>query len=350
MARFLGMNVWLSLCVLIYWLLSLLNLHSIEMMDYAVCSSSTALRFDPLFRDLPVAPWSGNRYGVFVVVGSRRDSTLITHLCSMRFSGLNARAIVYVCLDYGTFRTVSKWGFRAHLISDGSLTECESYYVKINLASKAVESGIDCFIIDSDVLFFDNFYQLWDLASPHFDFEISTDERYAVASSNFSRKLMVNSGVIHFRPSLGSRIFLAAVQKLVTNYTRCVLFDQDLYRKFTDKAVPVNSVYRRITVLNVTFKIIEPFIMPNGCISFCYKRPEFCRELERVGRRYPVALHLNYHWTREDKEETLRIYNWERTDNPGTCVKPPWTLCSSPENDQRCYHHVVKANLTSVRS
>lgn len=300
------------------------------------------------FKTAPISRWRNDRYLIIILVDSGRGTTLRTQLCSMQYANIDRDSILYICLDQPSRDIVTQHGYKSLLFDPDQLTYVQRYRIKIVLAYLAIEHNIECFIIDSDIIFFDDFDKIWHLSRTGFNVEISSDEPEVVESGRLHNMFLVNSGLIRFIPGKQTEDFLITVLKFAETNNE---FDQDLYGAILRKARKTDVDGLRIwscKTVNLQYITIDPFKVPNGGLAFCRGRQKLCDFAKRYDISSPVAVHFNFHNPAETKRMTMENLGIS-VESPGSvCIRPVWKYwpdCNFPSSIY-CKDWKITYNLT----
>jgi hypothetical protein len=239
-------------------------------------------------------------------------------------------SLVYITLDANASALARTSGAEVVLLDRLKLTDSDRYRMKLIVSYILVRSGIECYVMDSDIIFFGSFSIIWKFNA---DLEFQSDDQYRVRIRDLPDHLETNSGFGRYSSCLAVTSFLAAVFDFAAVHRE--LWHQKLLNYFLREG---RRLSRQCWVLygssgwKVTFSYIEPFKVPNGGLLLCKGRSQLCSFCQNHRITSPVAIHLNFHMPETAKEITLKTLGLNASQ--GRCPIPFtwsfWKTCNWP--------------------
>lgn len=280
----------------------------------------------------------GESFLALVVFDETVAVTLAPHVVSLRCSGIRYSDVCFVCFDepslsLGVSLNVSCLFVR----SSAPLEPTDKYRMRLVAAYAVLQLGLDCYTLDSDLIFLGPFDKIWD---GNCDLEMASNSPQVVESSKFSfGSSDPNAGLVKYRCSIHTLGFLRDVIAFSLSHRHVP--DQAVIHSFLKHAVRVGEhwLLRRYYLL---IAILEPLKAPTGSVLFCVGRERLRSHAIRMGVSRPLVVHLNWHLIVQAKVRTMRLLGW--TGNNWSCSSftwPFWTCARWPAGLQCAGRHVV---------
>jgi hypothetical protein len=282
-------------------------------------------------RNAPTNPHSGLPFLVVVIIDDAHAHAVFSQVFSLGSSRLPRSAVWFV--SFGKWMPAALRRLGCNVIPYGSddVREFERYKMKLVMAALLTHFPVECFVLDSDVVLFDDFLALWRYGC---DAEFSCDDRTGVSIAELQPGFQINSGCVRWSPTDGARTFIRAAWERVLHVrpTR----DQALLNSFLHGRSIGPALWElEFGETRVNYSVVEPSKVANGCIVFCLGRERLCRYAKEHGIQKPYAVHFNYHAPATAKLRTLRLLNLQakkaikRGDHE--FAWPFWENCTFPE-------------------
>jgi hypothetical protein len=290
----------------------------------------------------PVNSKTGDKFLIVVPVDSHFGMGTHSQICSLRSANLPPNGILYCCLDEEIYADATAMGVDAILYKNCKLSYRNRHRLKIVLCNLILRAGLEAYILDSDIFFFDDFQKLWEYET---DVEFMSDDFRVCQTQFLPTHARLNSGLIRYSARLITRLFLDEVLRacLIKAFDRNK--DQAMLRLFArDRAIRLAPRLwaLRIQGQQLKFTYIEPWRGATGGVLFCRGKKGLCEYVLSHNISKPVAIHLNYHWPMISKARTMRILNL--TVQNMTCRNldwPFWKKCRFPIN-LKCSGHQIE--------
>lgn len=256
--------------------------------------------------------FTGNRYFLPITVDSKRAMIAVQQYCSLLKTGFPNSAILYIGYDESSCHILREKGATCTVVDDFMIHKPDpnlpKYHLKTYLLYIQNLWGLDAYIVDSDILFFDHIEKAF--FNNNIDIEMSSDDRFAIFSKDVDRN-GTNSGFGRFLPTSGSARIIEEMLNLtfVDNANPDQAIHVNVYHKwrsnYQKSFVKGIETWKRDGVV-VKFRNVDPLNVPCGGLAVCVGRTKFWNAVEKqTARKYPVAIHFNYNlW---DKYQT---YQW----------------------------------------
>jgi hypothetical protein len=290
----------------------------------------------------PVNPDTGDKRLIVVPVDSHFGMGTYSQICSLRASNLPKDSILYCCMDNEIYDDVTGMGVNAILYRNCNLTYRNRHRLKLVLCNLVLRAGLEAYILDSDIFFFDDFSKLWRYET---DVEFMSDDNLIAETRFLADHARLNSGLIRYAARLITRQFLDEVLRACQKKQNDRHKDQAMLRLFARDQARRKSALVWTLVINgktMTFSYIEPWRGCTGGVLFCLGKKTMCDFVEQNKIDKPVAVHVNYHWPMIAKARTMRILNLTVDKNHCRDLEWPfWQPCKFPIN-LKCIGHQVE--------
>jgi hypothetical protein len=253
----------------------------------------------------PRNPYSGHRFLVTIIVDDTRAQILASQVFSLRAAKLPRSAVWFVSFGTESCKFLARWDCNVIFFNGSSVGELERYKMKLVMAAIITHFPLECFILDSDIVLFDEFLRIWRYGC---DVEFSSNDCLAVSLDQFWRGVEINSGCVRWAPTIGAQTFIRKIWNLVPSIapTR----DQAVINAFLHGRRLSRALWAlRLGQVTIVYSIIEPWRVPNGGLLFCLGRDRLCNYARNMGIKMPSAVHFNYHIPMMAKARTLRLLN-----------------------------------------
>ena len=285
---------------------------------------------------------------VVVLCDARMGQLLPVQLCSLLRVGTEGYRIVFVVFDEETYRVVGRFGHLPLLMSvSRNFTKRDRYRMKLVLAYFVLSLGLDCVVVDSDVIFLGSLSRLWQFSA---DMEVASDTPGLVRATDFTFPgCWCNSGLVRLVSNVRMVNFMKAVVVFAIKNPHWK--DQDVFKRFLRTGKFLRGRWW-IPFFNVTLRVIDPVLAPTGSVLFCRGREALKAEARKLGVRAPVAVHFNWHLYVQSKLRTIRILGWSLEN--GVCPEfnwPFWTTEAFPRSIVCCGRAIClydRSNATQV--
>ena len=274
---------------------------------------------------------AGKNWLAVVPFDAKVGVTVRTLICSLLSHGLSASDVLLVCLDWAAYSLATKWNLTACPVGKNvTLSPFEKHKLKLVLPYFLVMNGLSSYLIDSDVVFFGDFWALWQSS---FDLEMASNIPDVIDSESFSfRKGELNTGQVKNQGIDRVALFLRDV--IVYSMVRPKWKDQRSLNAFLKKSK------RRpwgwfLPGYNLSLRVLEPVLAPTGSVVFCRGRHRLRELARRRNISSPVAVHVNWHVYVEAKIRTFRVLGWLVNESCNCPDWPFWTTSSLP-TDIKC--------------
>jgi hypothetical protein len=290
-----------------------------------------SVRLISLIAPMALRPRPEPKSLAFVVVDSNRSSALRSQLCSLPRSGLSPTGIIYITLDSQVALVVRQSGASVVQLDDWPLLVPDRFRLKLIVSYILVRLRIHCYVIDSDIIFFEDLSRVWGFVS---DLELQTDDQVRVVAKDLPDDAEINSGFGRYSANFPVICLLKSILEFAAAHPDW--WHQRLMNRFLKRSTRVGSnmwVLPTQNALVVSYSFIEPYLVPNGAVLLCSGREALCRFCQNRSIISPVAIHLNYHLPEAAKFRTLAVLGLNFS-GLGHCRRPLvwsfWKTCIWP--------------------